>query len=368
LNRARTDKGGITGALTAKNQFQAVTGTRYQPGPSAAYRQGPNAGRTASIEGAAQDLLHRVPTSQTNFTAANLKAYGPGTNPGYLNQLQRTGGAVYGGTQFGSALTTPSPGSPGKPVQQLGGGHYPGDGHDHSNLEGDPSLTLGAGVSERVKEQQAQVARTRNMAIQPELKRQLEAAALANDLQVEVFSGGQPKIGTSNKRTGSTRHDLGGAADIKLRDPNTGKLLDMRVPADRARMIGFTKEAVAQGATGVGAGVGYMGANALHIGGGSKASWGGADWIESARKAGEQEKLQRARGVGTAGSRAAIAALDADMDRSVTQKVEGTGKLTVDVNAPAGTKVDASGEGLFKKVETNRQVQMAPAAEGPTSV
>jgi hypothetical protein len=261
-----------------------------------------------------------------------------------------------------AGMTTPSPGSSGKPVQQLGGGHYPGDGHDHSNLEGDPSMTLGAGVSERVKEQQAQVARIRNQAIQPELKRQLESAALANDLQVEVFSGGQPKIGTSNRRTGSTRHDLGGAADVKLRDPKTGKLLDMRVPADRARMIGFTREAVAQGATGVGAGEGYMGANALHIGGGSKASWGGADWIEDARKAGERDKMQRARGVGTGTGRAM---LDADSDRSITQKVEGTGSLKVDVNAPAGTKVVATGEGLFKKVETNRQTQMMPAAEGP---
>jgi Phage-related minor tail protein len=104
LNRARTHPGGITGALTAKNQFQAVTGTRFEPGPSRNYRQGPSEARRGSIESAAQDLLHRVPTSQTNFTAASRAAYGPGTNVGYLAQLQGTGGAVYGGTQFGGRL------------------------------------------------------------------------------------------------------------------------------------------------------------------------------------------------------------------------------------------------------------------------
>jgi uncharacterized protein (TIGR02594 family) len=104
LNRARAHPGGITGALTAKNQFQAVTGTRFEPGPSRNYRQGPSEARRGSIESAAQDLLHRVPTSQTNFTAASRAAYGPGTNVGYLAQLQGTGGAVYGGTQFGGRL------------------------------------------------------------------------------------------------------------------------------------------------------------------------------------------------------------------------------------------------------------------------
>jgi hypothetical protein len=111
LNRARAHPGGITGALTAKNQFQAVTGTRFEPGPSRNYRQGPNEARRGSIESAAQDLLHRVPTSQTNFTAASRAAYGPGTNVGYLTQLQGTGGAVYGGTQFGGRLAAAGDGA-----------------------------------------------------------------------------------------------------------------------------------------------------------------------------------------------------------------------------------------------------------------
>jgi hypothetical protein len=45
-----------------------------------------------------------------------------------------------------------------------------------------------------------------------------------------------------------------------------------------------------------------------------------------------------------------------------SQKVEGTGKITVDVNAPKGTKVGAQGGGLFKSVQVNRQTQMEKAA------
>jgi hypothetical protein len=48
-----------------------------------------------------------------------------------------------------------------------------------------------------------------------------------------------------------------------------------------------------------------------------------------------------------------------------TQKVEGTGKLSVNVNAPKGTNVGAEGGGLFKNVEVNRQTQMEPARRGP---
>jgi len=57
--------------------------------------------------------------------------------------------------------------------------------------------------------------------------------------------------------------------------------------------------------------------------------------------------------------------MDADLGREMTHRVEGTGKLSVDVRAPAGTKVAAEGGGLFKKVETNRQTQMPEAQEGP---
>ena len=200
------------------------------------------------------------------------------------------------------------------------------------------------------------------------MSQELEYAALKGGLDVEVFSGGQHEHGL---RTGSHRHDEGGAADLKLRDPTTGQLLDMRKPEDAARMRQFVSSAVHAGATGVGAGVGYMGPSSMHVGGGHPASWGGAPWIEQARREGvergqmDPQELQAS--LAQLRAQRDRAALDRGMGSEISHKVEGTGKLTVDVNAPAGTKVAAEGGGMFKHVETNRQTQMATAAEGPAT-
>jgi hypothetical protein len=60
------------------------------------------------------------------------------------------------------------------------------------------------------------------------------------------------------------------------------------------------------------------------------------------------------------------AALDRSaLDRGTEHRVHGTGKLSVDVKAPRGTKVDAEGDGLFKKTEIDRQTQMEPAQSAP---
>jgi Phage tail lysozyme len=146
-----------------------------------------------------------------------------------------------------------------------------------------PRTVAGDGAS-RVTE--GQTGATRNLPIQEELRRQLQQAAEAADVLVNVHSGGQAKIGTGGRRTGSTRHDLGGAADVKLTDPQTGRTLDMRNPQDAARRAAFTQSAVAAGATGIGAGLGYMGPHSIHIGGGTSASWGGAPWIQQAHRGG----------------------------------------------------------------------------------
>ncbi|PWT74307.1 MAG: hypothetical protein C5B60_06855 [Chloroflexi bacterium] len=55
------------------------------------------------------------------------------------------------------------------------------------------------------------------------------------------------------------------------------------------------------------------------------------------------------------------------LDRAAMQNVNvnGTGKISVDVNAPPGTRVAAEGEGLFKSTEISRQTQMMPAESGP---
>ena len=70
-----------------------------------------------------------------------------------------------------------------------------------------------------------------------------------------------------------------------------------------------------------------------------------------------------------AGTREAAAVID--RSRAMTHRVEGTGKLSVDVSAPHGTSVQAEGGGLFKRTEMHRKLQMAPAhpgaGQGPTA-
>jgi hypothetical protein len=107
LNRARTDKGGIMGALTAKNQFQSVTGTANEPGPSQQYLKGPEKDRLQSIEGATQ-LLQNISQQQKNFTAANAAAYGPGTNISYRDKMLAAGGTTIGGSVFQTAPMRPT--------------------------------------------------------------------------------------------------------------------------------------------------------------------------------------------------------------------------------------------------------------------
>jgi hypothetical protein len=55
------------------------------------------------------------------------------------------------------------------------------------------------------------------------------------------------------------------------------------------------------------------------------------------------------------------------IDRASSHRVqvEGSGKLTANINAPKGTNVSVGGGGIFKKVEVNRQVQMENASRGP---
>jgi len=104
LNRARTNfrnyGRNITDQLTAVNQFQAVTGTKYEPGPSVNYRTGPNKTSSDSIYGAAVNILAEVPKNYLSFTSALPSAYGKGTDIGYIQVLLNKGGKRIGDTIF----------------------------------------------------------------------------------------------------------------------------------------------------------------------------------------------------------------------------------------------------------------------------
>lgn len=100
----------------------------------------------------------------------------------------------------------------------------------------------------------------------------IAAADEAGVDSVHVTSGGQAKLGTKGKRTGSTRHDLGNAADLMLK--KNGRKLDFTNLADQAIFVQFVSAATALGATGIGAGADYMGVYTIHVGFGSQACWG----------------------------------------------------------------------------------------------
>lgn len=136
----------------------------------------------------------------------------------------------------------------------------------------------------RVEQAQSTVARDRRLPITSQLERILKRAAEQTGVNVRVTSGGQRhmpgKVGRTIRgvRTGSIRHDIRpghlGAADLELIDPATGRRLDLTRADDAARMASFVEAAVAAGATGVGAGIGYMGPHRIHVGGGAAAVWG----------------------------------------------------------------------------------------------
>jgi hypothetical protein len=141
------------------------------------------------------------------------------------------------------------------------------------------SSAMGSGGG--VLEKQHRLASIRTQPISDELKSVLAQAAAAAGVDVTVYSGGQPsKASGKGPRTGSTRHDDGNAADVFL--TKDGKKLSDTNPEDRAIMAKFVSAAVQAGATGVGAGHGYMGSSNIHVGFGKPATWGGAPWIKSA--------------------------------------------------------------------------------------
>lgn len=132
----------------------------------------------------------------------------------------------------------------------------------------------------------------RDLPIKSALKTLLGAAGTDAGIDtVRVTSGGQCAKGTCSKRTGSTRHDLGNAADLQL--IKDGRALDFTQANDLPIIRAFVTAATKRGATGVGAGIAYMGPKTLHIGFGTKAVWGAGgstanapQWLRDAAQAG----------------------------------------------------------------------------------
>jgi len=104
---------------------------------------------------------------------------------------------------------------------------------------------------------------------------------------------------TSGVRLGGHgRHDPRtsglGAADVRIYDAKTGRMLDPTNPADFDRLGKIAEEAYRSGASGIGAGHGYMGGQELHIGGPSSHAGGAPYWGTGERAAGAMPWLVQA--------------------------------------------------------------------------
>lgn len=118
---------------------------------------------------------------------------------------------------------------------------------------------------------------TRNRPLNNDLNAALNSVLPNLGLTAVVTSGGQVTAeeaarGLGN-RTGSTRHDHGGAADVKFRTTD-GRILSWENPQDVPQLRAAVTELKKTGLTGFGAGSDYMGATTTHIGYGTPAVWG----------------------------------------------------------------------------------------------
>lgn len=208
-----------------------------------------------------------------------------------LQGTRMTGGSV--DQAIADAKDQPPPGQPRQVVASLSG-----DIISDSGTGSPPGTNAGRPMGNAVIEAQGKEAAIRKGNISDQLLAQVNWAANKNGLIVKVVSGGQPATGVQGvDRTGSHRHDEGGAADIQLFDKNDPtKKLDMRDTIDQQRMYGFIRDAASAGVTGVGGSERYMGPHTLHVGGGTPAVWGAKgerppQWITAAYTQGTQNPL-----------------------------------------------------------------------------
>ena len=149
---------------------------------------------------------------------------------------------------------------------------------------------------------------TRNRGLASDLERILQATAEETNTRIRITSGGQCGINSGcTRRTGSTRHDYGNAADFDIIDATTGRVISYGEPA----FFQFLTTLSANGARGVGADRDgrYMNQGAatgrVHADIESPAVWGhngrGVNAPDPVRRAvaeGERIRVQRCREAG----------------------------------------------------------------------
>jgi len=137
-------------------------------------------------------------------------------------------------------------------------------------VNGDFKIKLNSS-NDHVKIVMANQGAKRNDPLKGDIANRIKAAAAATGVDIQVHSGGQETreevAAGKGRRTGSVRHDHGGAADLRLM--KNGKILPFNENRETYRK--FAENAAAAGLTGIGVDekAGY-----IHAGGGSQAAWG----------------------------------------------------------------------------------------------
>lgn len=234
-----------------------------------------------------------------------------------------------------------------------------------------------------------------------ETARALNAVSQKTGVHFEVFSGGiEPSDPGSPELKRSGRHVHGGAADVKMFVIENGKkrYLSPDNPADMKKAQQVWAESKRQGLGGIGASRQYMqhftkdGTQILtsHIGGGSTTIWGGSGKtagvppypelkqaffdpnsypatneekppeLPTGRNAPWSEDSPALVPLGTT-KKAVRTIIDKSQANEIQARVDAKAKLHVTVDAPAKTKVEATGDGMFKNnVTVDRNVALEP--------
>lgn len=136
-----------------------------------------------------------------------------------------------------------------------------------------PQITLPQNYQPVIMQNQGK----RNLPLNSNLNAALNSVLPNLGVTAIVTSGGQVTKDEADaglgERTGSVRHDHGGAADVKFRAAD-GHILSWERNADVPQLEQVVKSLKEAGLTGFGAGEGYMGPDTTHIGYGTPAVWG----------------------------------------------------------------------------------------------
>lgn len=209
-----------------------------------------------------QSLRESGVLDQVNAEIANPSNFG-NTSPANYSTLRNTGGSG-NGFVGGSTQNSQSPGYSGSQfITTEDGRTVPLTGADDTAF---PRAT-GEGKGIIVYGNQGT---KRALPIQQELWDLLETAAKAAGVDGIITSGGQVPASrggiNGRNRTGSNRHDEGFAADIALYTPDIrGRRLSFRSQDDLPILLKFMEACRDAGATGMGAGNGYMEDNVIHV-------------------------------------------------------------------------------------------------------